>query len=411
MMKSARRTLGNLKHKTDQERRRKKAEQTALTDPTARPFLGLNEYSLALDPIQFTSARPSVNAIFLSAKAGSMFAGSRSALIAAASMAALCGRPLRVISLDPLRANDVDAITTIVGKQAPSVEVSVVDALHDVVEACSADTWLATHFTTAHCLDNLCRRGVLDPERIVYLIQDYEPSFLPAGTDYFLARSTYHAGFIPLVNSLPLANHLQRAEAITVNPGAVFAPALDVTQLEKSASQPCNAAPTVFFYARPNKPRNMFNLGVSSLMVAADLLEDHDEKTQFVGVGAEFASVQLSPRHTLVSEGQLGWDAYFVRLAQGRVLLSLQATPHPSHPPLDMVAMGRQAVTNEVLGGTRNELHPRLTATEADPESLGVAVAQAVTSGDVVRAFDSEFVASLGGDFEACVAHALEQVG
>ncbi|MBK0296911.1 hypothetical protein IAE22_34075, partial [Bacillus sp. S34] len=47
------------------------------------------------------------------------------------------------------------------------------------------------------------------------------------------------------------------------------------------------------------------------------------------------------------------------------VVLSLQHSPHPSHPPFDGAISGARVVTNE-FRDTRGHLHPNLAAVPAD---------------------------------------------
>ncbi|GAB3578077.1 hypothetical protein GCM10027579_01110 [Calidifontibacter terrae] len=119
--------------------------------------------------------------------------------------------------------------------------------------------------------------------------------------------------------------------------------------------------------------------------------------------------LDLGPAGRAELLGRLSWSDYFDVLRRGQVLLSLQATPHPSHPPLDMVLAGGISVTNE-LRGTRGELHPRLHAVDPDPESLAMAVVQALEAGrdsaeDAVST--QHMVESLGTPFESAVRAVL----
>ena len=109
--------------------------------------------------------------------------------------------------------------------------------------------------------------------------------------------------------------------------------------------------------------------------------------------------------------GRLPWDDYFRFLSTIDVALSLQQSPHPSHPPFDAAISGAYAVTNDFSGG-RSGLHPRIVAVAADTPSLGAALA------DVIRnAFDAEpgdylpvADGALGSELDAALRFAVSRL-
>jgi hypothetical protein len=215
-------------------------------------------------------------------------------------------------------------------------------------------------------------------------VQDYEPGFTALSTDRVTASGTYRAGFHLLVNSEPVAAVLRAAEGVAVDATAVFAPDLDLVRLAAIAAQRASGAPparpvTVLFYGRPSKPRNLFALGIAALRVAAPALPGIP--VRWVSAGEQHRYIDLGGGHRLESRGTLGWDEYFALLGECDVVLALQASPHPSHPPLEAALSGALAVTNEVAG-TRASLHSRLLAVSPDPAALGAAVAEAVRAAD-----------------------------
>ena len=75
----------------------------------------------------------------------------------------------------------------------------VADGIHGV-DACLATSWQSAHV--------LARRGV-DPMRRLYLVQDFEPSFYPRGSQYALAEDSYRLGFRLLALGEMVAGHLR----------------------------------------------------------------------------------------------------------------------------------------------------------------------------------------------------------
>jgi hypothetical protein len=292
------------------------------------------------------------------------------------------------------------------------IEVLTVKQLPEAVFS-PHDIWVPTYWTTAHALDIASRLGKVDPKHVVYLIQDYEPGFFPWSSEYSLASATYHAGFIPLVNSEPLRRYIELKENVSLPSSQTFAPQLDLARLEATAlARSRDDAARVLFYGRPSKPRNMFNIGVGALRVAQSLLSNNGINVRVRSIGELHPSVQLGRGTHMRSIGRVGWNQYFELLADSDVLFSLQASPHPSHPPLDAIASGGWAVMND-LDGSRNQLHPRLMARRPDPDELGEAIVEGIrnsSSSPIEPRLDSEFLASLGGDLNESLDAAIGEL-
>lgn len=345
----------------------------------ARAHAMLTESALSLTAVSRNPAlAPSLTVVFTEVRPSSVFAGVSTALDAAAALARNLGLPLRVITLhNGITDRDSEAITEYLERKL-DLEVEVVVRAQIVgMSIHPDDVWMATHWNTAHALQVAAINGTIDASRVVYLIQDYEPGFNAWSTVFEIARGTYHVGFLPLVNSRPLADYLASAEGIVVPEEFVFSPALDVSTMEAVASARRSGPTKVLFYGRPTKPRNMFALGVAALRSAVTELGAEAQGISFVSAGQGHAAVDLGSGIELTSVGTLAWDDYFTLLTECDVVLSLQASPHPSHPPLEAAMTGAFAVTNE-FAGTRSALHPRLRAASPEPEALGQAVADAV---------------------------------
>lgn len=352
-------------------------------DPDGQPYVGLHPHSLLLDAAHFeTGKEPYVNLVMATVRRDTIFAGVRTALRAGALAAEIAGLPLRVISFKTLNAADREAIRVTFsddfGMRAPEViDLAGISRLR----TSARDRWIATYWTTAHCLQLLAERGRIDVSSVIYLVQEYEPSFYAASTDSILAEMTYHSGFVAVVNSEPLAGYL-RDDGIRVPENLVFRPELDWNLLEMARAKRLDPGPTVLFYHRPFRASNMDSLGIVALRQAArQYFSKTGLRLPIIAMGSS-DGFDAGPHADLDVVGRLGWAQYFDTLNSGRVLLSLQATPHPSHPPLDMVAAGGRSVTNE-LRGTRGALHPRLVAAPATPEALANALLDAAMRPEV----------------------------
>jgi len=345
-----------------------------------------------------------------------MFAGARTAIQVGLSLADLLDVPVRLIGLTGRMSGELrTAVQELIRSEYSSsaARVTAILGSEELSESLlgSEDRWLATHWTTAHSIDVAARLGVVNPERVIYLIQDYEPGFSPWSTDFALARSTYHAGFEPLVNSSPLASYLRAEESLVIDDRLVFRPDLDLDRLERAwdiRQRSEGRRPSVLFYARPDKPRNLFAIGMSALALVA--LED--ESVEIRSAGASHQRPRSGPLSRMTLLGRTEWDRYFDHLAEADVLLSLQYSPHPSHPPLDAVVSGGLAVTNE-LGGVRGNLDPALDAVEPDPQSLAVAVRRSLglaRCGRVSPPFSAGVLAALGDPLDRVLSQLASRV-
>ncbi|MEL7628879.1 hypothetical protein AAGW04_07730 [Pectobacterium aroidearum] len=231
------------------------------------------------------------------------------------------------------------------------------------------DIWVATYWTTAHSLTVAAHLGIIKPQNVIYLIQDYESGFHPWSTAFALTEETYLSGFFHVVNSYPLFNALKKAN-IPCSKELVFFPEIDLHMLKKaSANRKLSKKIRVLFYGRPSKSRNLFDIGIGALTLLAKKTDNTDYELEILSAGEKHSDIVLSEKVTLRSLGKLSWDGYFNRLSETDVVFSLQYSPHPSHPPLDAITSGAYAVTND-LNGTRVGLHPRMYVAAASPDKL-----------------------------------------
>jgi hypothetical protein len=350
-------------------------------DEASRPYAQLVETSTALAGIRLDpGAVPHVDLVVGEIRSDATFAGISTAVVAGRALADELGLPLRIVMVaHTTGGNSAAAAEAYLASRFPGIDARVL-AREDLLAArfSPEDTWLATHWKTAHAVDVAVRGGRVDARRVAYLVQDYEPGFSPWSTEYAVAASTYHRGFQPIVNSAPLHAYLQEHQGLVIDPELVFAPDLDLDLLRRVASRRRSSETTrVLFYGRPSKHRNLYRLGVTALKIAARELAASGRQVEFISAGEQHGDTDLGSGHTLRSVGTLPWDDYFDLLASTNVVLSLQYSPHPSHPPFDAAISGAYAVTNE-FGGTRAGLHERIAAVDAEPEALADAIVAAV---------------------------------
>lgn len=346
----------------------------------AEVYRSLTRSSLFLSAVRTGDVPPAVNLVVPPLDPSSIFAGLATALQLARRLATSLGRPLRVVPFDAAPAGPRErAVRAFLADDRPVPPLSVVpQPLLEHTTVSPDDLWVVTYWTTAHAAEVATRLGVLDPDRVVYFIQDYEPGFHPWSVEHSLTRSTYHVGFHHVVNSAPLSRYLVEREGEESGQGLVLAPHLDDARLERVAAERRREHVTrVFFYARPRKPRNLFALGVTALRAASVSLAAEGVPWRLVCAGEQHEPFTLPGGQPVETRGVLPWDGYYQLLAETDVALSLMFSPHPSHPPLEAAVSGALAVTND-LDGVRSGMHPRIEAVAAEPVALADALADAV---------------------------------
>ncbi len=271
---------------------------------------------------------------------------------------------------------------------------------------------MATYWTTAVALRALAREGRTSSDRVVYLIQDFEPGFYPWGPEFAEAYSTYDAGFRPLVNSSSLARYVDDLSPTT--PEAVFAPALDTGPLHAAAERwrPADGdVVRVLFYARPGKPRNMYAAGVEALRSwAARLPEGVSGVVRFAGE-ALTEDVDLGPRARAEVLGKLSYDGYHDLLADTDLGLALMLSPHPGHLALELPLAGIPTVTND-FAGYRAPWVGGLRVCGTDRESIADALLEVTEDvRGLTRHVPHELEIDLGVSLEAAVAQVAARIG
>ena len=367
----------------------------------AEAYRRLDPVALLFDRVEFREQPRAVALLLPSARRENLFAGAMTGLRFATTLASELAISVRVIVTDrgeTTSARQEDALRERLG--TPSLRIDNVGA--GATSAASRDdVWVASYWTTALALDVAARCGLVNPERVIYLVQDYEPGFTSWSTEWAVARTTYHAGFHHVVNSSPLARYLREQEGPIVADDHVMAPDLDIRRLQEVAQRRLPRPLDVFFYARPSTPRNMYQLGLAAAHRAAGLTQ----RPWRLVLAGEVVPTPDVPGVEVVNLGRTNLDGYFDLMARTPVALSLMMSPHPSHPPLDWAISGGWAVTNN-FGDSRKKLHPRVLTADAHPDALGRLLANTIDTAETGRFM---LPATLGRSmFE--VVHSLAQM-
>jgi hypothetical protein len=333
-----------------------------------------------------------------------------------AARAAAAGLPLRFVAtmgpLAPDPAAVLAQIHTVTGIALDhSARFDDVSAKGSTLGVGAGDVLLATWWPTAHLAQAALR--YVRAQGFLYLVQDYEPAFYAWSTRSALADATYRMPIRPIVNEPLLERYLRGVHAgVFADPGhptITFMPAVDRAVFARHR-RPAGDARRLVFYARPGKPRNLFEIGLRVLrQAAAEGLFD-DEPWELIAVGQDLPELALSEHHVLRPRPWSAYPAYGELLGSSDVLLSLMLSPHTSYPPLEMAAAGGLVVTNTFGPKTREAvaaISPSIRAADPDVDSLLGTLREAVGE---VRAGRPDGVDASGVSVPATWDEALRDV-
>ena len=224
----------------------------------------------------------------------------------------------------------------------------------------------ATSWETAYRVLTSPARGAR-----MYLVQDFEPSFYPAGSEALLAEATYRFGFHGVTAGRWLADMLSREFGMSTD---FFEFGCD---LETYRLEPAGDRTGVCFYARPSTTRRGFALGVAALDMFA---ERHPEVDIHLYGGRTPRLSFPAKNHGILTPRELG--RLYNRCIAG---LSLSAT-NVSLVPFEMLAAGCIPVVNE---GPQNRLvldNPQVAYVPATPFDIANALSELVCRTGAERA-------------------------
>jgi GT2 family glycosyltransferase/glycosyltransferase involved in cell wall biosynthesis len=220
----------------------------------------------------------------------------------------------------------------------PSLLTSEIHFLHGpddpAIEAIPfADVSIATLWVTAYTVARATNTA-----RKFYLIQDFEPSFYPAGTNYALCEESYLLGLYGLCNTQRLLDIVSRDYRTT---GGAFMPAVDQSVFHDRNRRPLDhdGPATVFMYARPGHWRNCWEMAEPALI---DVKRQFGSDVRIVTAGSWATSddLGLGIEHL----GMLDYRDTGELYRQCDVGIALTLSAHPSYLPLELMACGTPVV-------------------------------------------------------------------
>lgn len=310
------------------------------------------ERFLALTPIRvFITPRvqPRITMITDSISKGSLYGGVGTALLLSTLVAERSGASLRVITRseapDVSKLNEVLSINGVEWHDEVEFLHTPHTGLRELPLA-ESDFFLSTSWWTTHCL-----RESVGSSRIAYLLQEDERMFYPFGDDRLRCEEVLSSPDIRfLINTELLFEHLTTGTEALRNireRGFWFEPAFpDSHYFPETTNRKPGTKRNLFFYARPQNPRNLYWRGLEALSAAIEDGTLPADEWNFYFVGRDLDNIILPRNVTPVILENLPWAEYAALVRQMDLGFCLMDTPHPSYPVLDLAACGAVVVTN-----------------------------------------------------------------
>jgi glycosyltransferase involved in cell wall biosynthesis len=185
----------------------------------------------------------------------------------------------------------------------------------------------ATSWETAYPVLASPARGVR-----CYFVQDFEPSFYPAGSNALLAEATYRFGFHGITAGRWLAEHLQRNYGMRAGH---FDFGCDLRHYALSGTSERDG---ICYFCRPSTPRRAHDLAV----IALELFAARHPEVEIHSYGEPAGALPFSVTdHGLLSPSQLG------ELYRGCIAGLVISATNVSLVPHEMLAAGCIPVVNE----------------------------------------------------------------
>ncbi len=216
-------------------------------------------------------------------------------------------------------------------------EVPVIPVIShdDLLRLPEADACVATFWTTAYAVLKFNRT-----RRKFYFIQDWETLFYPAGATAAQVDETYRFGFYGIVNSKTVKELYERDYGGTAE---YFDPCVDSSLFRPAIERQSGDRMRLFFYGRPEHPRNAFELGIESLRKVKQRLGD---RVEIVAAGASWHPRDFRAADVLDNLGLLRYEETADLYRSCDLGLLLMFTRHPSYIPLQLMASGCIVVSN-----------------------------------------------------------------
>ncbi|HEX3881227.1 MAG TPA: class I SAM-dependent methyltransferase [Stellaceae bacterium] len=278
---------------------------------------------------------------------GSLFGGVGTALLLSATLARRLGAELRIVTeLEPVNAGVVASLFRAHGVEWRD-EIDFVFSDRMATERRAIDVGDDDLFLTTAWWSTWNTLQAVPAQQIICLLQEDERVFYPHGDLHLRATEMMrHPDLRFIVNSQLLWRHLQEQGFDNVREhGVYFEPAFPMTMFHSDERREDDTF-QFMFYARPNRPRNLYLRGVEAINAALEQGILDPARWHFCFAGSQLDRPRLARGVTPTVLQNLPWHEYAAATRRTDLGLCLMYTPLPSYPPLDLAASGAVVVTN-----------------------------------------------------------------
>lgn len=401
----------------------RKVEQTSvpfiLPGPVAKSVAQLSKARFAaLAPLSTYllpgPPRRRVNMVTDSIGRESLFGGVGTALIFCTLLANKLGADLRIITRTERSPPDnVEHILSVYGLALQGeIQFKFLppEATKESVDFSATELFVTTSWwTTAATLPSVPTRS------IVYLLQEDERMFYPFGDDRLRCEQVLRRSDIRFViNTRLLFEHFVAEGFSNIQQaGSWFEPSFPARVFYPRPQQAGNKRKFIF-YARPHNQRNLFFLGIEVIEAAIAQQVLDLAQWEIILAGKDIPpDLVFEGGHVPARHENMNWSDYANLVGTIDLGLSLMYTPHPSYPPLDLVASGAVVVTNRFAN--KQDLGPysaNLICVEPEKAALVEAIRQGVVMATNPTVRTQNFQANrLGTDWNQSFADILGRIG
>lgn len=234
------------------------------------------------------------------------------------------------------------------------------------------EIFVATMYYTASFIHSIVKNNPFTESRFICFIQDFVPSFFGWSDEYAKALTSYqYDNIIPIFNSSLLRDFFIENKYVKDTRALVFKPQLQSEKLRPRTT--VNAVPKLLFYARPQRPRNLYQTGLQGLI---DWLHEYRPDVEIYTAGQSHDDIHFE-QWTIRSLGKMDADHYWKTLNQYDIGLSLMLSPHPSYPPIEMAMSGLMVVTNRYANKDLAKISDNFITCEPSAEGVKLALQEA----------------------------------
>ncbi len=307
-----------------------------------------------IDPIQTILVDDPIKRLNLvtdSINSDSLLGGVATALIVATEFANKYNFELRIITrnseVNPLNYKNIMKVSGI----EPSEKISFYSdweryqkPIDFKLELGPNDIFFATSWWSAKAIEE-----TIGNNQFFYIIQEVETFFYNFGSEHLMCSQIMeHKNIDFIVNSKYLYDYFKLYNPNIINHGYYFEPAFP-NNLYKCKDFKKKSHYKLFFYARPNNPRNLYSFGIEVLDKAISLGILDTSCWDIYCVGQNAPEITFCNGYKTKNMGQLSWTEYADFLSDVDLGLCLMYTPHPSYPPYDVACSGGVVLSNKML--------------------------------------------------------------